>query len=394
MTNVSRNAQLEVQTICRAARFSSLCLLVGVVLACSGNSNLGGSAGNVGGDQGQGGAAIGTGGRASGGAVSSGCTLTECFRNVECVVSCGGPVVQSGCCPCPSGSFDSIQCQGAGGATSVGGNSSGLGGAVGSGGSHAGGVAPSGGAASNGGAVSLGGASSSGGATPAGGTTSKGGTTATGGANSTGGSTVTGGASSRGGAVATGGTSATGGIAATAGASNGGSTSMLECKTAADCNLVGDCCGCHAIAVGQTSGCMKGCLDTNTCAAFNPLPTAQCIHGRCTLDRSCDDASGTIACEMATPQCGAGKLPSLNSSASCWDGNCIDVMDCRAVRSCADCDTATQICVVDNGFRAVYHCVDVTRSCNLASRCACFSELCAGMSPCNDLSNGISCGGG
>ncbi len=35
-----------------------------------------------------------------------------CFRAVECVESCGGPVVQSGCCPCPEGSFDSIDCPG------------------------------------------------------------------------------------------------------------------------------------------------------------------------------------------------------------------------------------------------------------------------------------------
>lgn len=38
------------------------------------------------------------------------CAITECFRAVQCVAKCGGPVLQSGCCPCPSGTFDSIAC--------------------------------------------------------------------------------------------------------------------------------------------------------------------------------------------------------------------------------------------------------------------------------------------
>jgi hypothetical protein len=40
----------------------------------------------------------------------SDCGVTECFRAVECVEECGGPVVQSGCCPCPEGTIDSIDC--------------------------------------------------------------------------------------------------------------------------------------------------------------------------------------------------------------------------------------------------------------------------------------------
>ena len=35
---------------------------------------------------------------------------TECLRAVDCVESCGGPVVQSGCDACPKGSFDDISC--------------------------------------------------------------------------------------------------------------------------------------------------------------------------------------------------------------------------------------------------------------------------------------------
>jgi hypothetical protein len=37
----------------------------------------------------------------------------ECFRAVTCVKQCGGPVVQSGCAACPSGTFDSLQCDAA-----------------------------------------------------------------------------------------------------------------------------------------------------------------------------------------------------------------------------------------------------------------------------------------
>ena len=40
------------------------------------------------------------------------CEHWQCVRVVECVTRCGGPVVQSGCCPCPLGSFDDIDCHG------------------------------------------------------------------------------------------------------------------------------------------------------------------------------------------------------------------------------------------------------------------------------------------
>ena len=34
----------------------------------------------------------------------------ECVRAINCVKACGGEVVQSGCCPCPEGTFDSMTC--------------------------------------------------------------------------------------------------------------------------------------------------------------------------------------------------------------------------------------------------------------------------------------------
>ena len=44
-----------------------------------------------------------------------GCGIPECFRAVLCVAECGGEVLQSGCCPCPEGTFDSIVCRSGGG---------------------------------------------------------------------------------------------------------------------------------------------------------------------------------------------------------------------------------------------------------------------------------------
>lgn len=44
------------------------------------------------------------------------CDIPECFRAVNCVEECGGPILSSSCCPCPDGTFDDITCRGAAGA--------------------------------------------------------------------------------------------------------------------------------------------------------------------------------------------------------------------------------------------------------------------------------------
>ena len=36
--------------------------------------------------------------------------LPTCFRPIRCVKECGGPVTECGCCPCATGSIDSITC--------------------------------------------------------------------------------------------------------------------------------------------------------------------------------------------------------------------------------------------------------------------------------------------
>jgi hypothetical protein len=36
--------------------------------------------------------------------------LPTCFRPIRCVKECGGPETECGCCPCATGSIDSITC--------------------------------------------------------------------------------------------------------------------------------------------------------------------------------------------------------------------------------------------------------------------------------------------
>lgn len=38
------------------------------------------------------------------------CLIPECYRPINCVEECGGPVIQSSCCACPEGTFDDIDC--------------------------------------------------------------------------------------------------------------------------------------------------------------------------------------------------------------------------------------------------------------------------------------------
>jgi hypothetical protein len=81
--------------------------------------------------------------------------MVQCIRAIECVSDCDGPVLSSGCCPCPAGTFDKIECMtGAGGTSgSAGANA---GGSSNTGGSAPSGDAGAGGDSGSGGAVDLG----------------------------------------------------------------------------------------------------------------------------------------------------------------------------------------------------------------------------------------------
>jgi len=54
---------------------------------------------------------------AAGGSTGKPCEAIQCFRAIECVEECWGPVISSGCCPCENGTFDRVtECRGEGGA--------------------------------------------------------------------------------------------------------------------------------------------------------------------------------------------------------------------------------------------------------------------------------------
>jgi hypothetical protein len=97
----------------------SLVLLVALCFApsCAGETDPG--TGGSGGSRATGGA--GNSGGRGGSAGASDCTTIQCFRAIDCVEYCGGPVLESGCCPCATGTFDSIQCSGGGGSGGAGG---------------------------------------------------------------------------------------------------------------------------------------------------------------------------------------------------------------------------------------------------------------------------------
>lgn len=81
-------------------RAASLCVWVGLLAAACGDDSPGG------GGSGGGGGTAGAGGVPDCG---------ECFRAIDCVETCGGEVLQSGCCPCPEGTFDDLECSADGG---------------------------------------------------------------------------------------------------------------------------------------------------------------------------------------------------------------------------------------------------------------------------------------
>jgi len=68
------------------------------------------------------------------------CETIECFRAVECVEQCGGPVVQASCCACPDGLLDSLVDCPSGGGNEGGASSGGSGGTVSMGGHSAAGT--------------------------------------------------------------------------------------------------------------------------------------------------------------------------------------------------------------------------------------------------------------
>jgi len=114
MTAMSNRAHVMRRS--RLGPLFGLWVFLAMISACSGDGSRGRSVESAGSKHGDptGGGTSAAGTRpASGGSGGSGappCQHWECFRAVECVASCGGPVLKSGCCPCDAGTFDRIQC--------------------------------------------------------------------------------------------------------------------------------------------------------------------------------------------------------------------------------------------------------------------------------------------
>jgi hypothetical protein len=191
-----------------------------------------------------------------------------------------------------------------------------------------------------------------------------------------------------GGSGSTGGTGgpATGGLGGGSKAVGGGGGAGRECMRDADCEILGDCCGCHSVTNGTISTCSLDCASDH-CRDFATAPTARCAFGQCVLDVSC---IGTVVCPALPPSCGPGQVPTIVGG--CY-GPCIDAPECRAVEDCQACNGPGQACLYEYGAVGVAHCVAIPTGCD-PPRCSCMSGLCGAIEPCQDLPNGIQCGNG
>jgi hypothetical protein len=101
------------------------CALIASVVACGGSDGSGapgpsddsgmssGSGGSNGssGSNGSGGSSGSSGSSGSGGSSGSASSSgVSCFRAVRCRATCGGPILQQGCGPCPTGTIDDLYC--------------------------------------------------------------------------------------------------------------------------------------------------------------------------------------------------------------------------------------------------------------------------------------------
>jgi hypothetical protein len=75
-----------------------------------GSSGRGGTSGAAGRSSSTGGSAAGGAGGGKGSAGSSSDCPPECLRSYTCATSCSTTSFNNGCCPCPSGTIDTISC--------------------------------------------------------------------------------------------------------------------------------------------------------------------------------------------------------------------------------------------------------------------------------------------
>jgi hypothetical protein len=221
------------------------------------------------------------------------------------------------------------------------------------------------GTTSNGG-VGPGGTATTGGAPTTGGTATSGAAgMATGGEGGTSGAATGGDAGDP-----AGGASGVSGTGATAG-EGGQPSSVLECETAADCEMASDWCGCRSEPIlGPRLDCSLDCA-RDACGEVNIEPTeVACLNGRCVIARSCD--TSRVTCPALPPNCLEGAVPSVLGD--CW-GPCIQATECSRVDSCSDCGDA--LCVVFEAQLTSYSCVERDDDCNSSDNyCGCLGIHC------------------
>lgn len=266
-----------------------------------------------------------------------------------------------------------------GGSTSTGGTSSG-----GRGGASSGGD----GGSDDSGGTGAGGSGGSGNASGSGGSGNAAGDAGDSGAGG-GGNAGSGGSAGQGG-VGGAGAGGVGGVPGGSGGSGnaaGAGGSGTECQTAADCQLVSDCCRCEAEPKRKADApvCEQLCV-IDQCGSKQIEPDeVACVFGRCVIDRSCDRSR--VTCKLAEPVCPEGSVPSVEGS--CY-GPCLPATECSSVTGCDDC-TEPAVCVRNEAQLLTYGCVLPPQGCNKGSYCSCLGACVAPFGACGESESAVGC---
>jgi hypothetical protein len=174
--------------------------------------------------------------------------------------------------------------------------------------------------------------------------------------------------SGKGGSSAGGTRSSTGGRTCTSDRAGSAGFGWSECQDTADCQLVGDCCGCRAesdLSEAGESDCSASCEVDACTAAGIESDEVECLLGQCVINRSCD--RNRVTCPDTPPVCPSGTVPSVGAD-DCW-GPCIAPNDCAWVTDCSDCGDA--LCVGFTPGDTFFACHKPTRYCDCGNYCNC-----------------------
>lgn len=161
----------------------------------------------------------------------------------------------------------------------------------------------------------------------------------------------------------------------TTGGTTGEPMLAAECKVAADCVVIDNCCECSAKAKdAEVAACEGNCLQSTCSAELREGIGATCRSGRCVFaEVVCD---GAVTCNEIQPTCPMGTQISVKDS--CW-GPCVEPRYCSG-----------NGCPLEGGcgegWTCVSHqasglqCVPIPNECGGMADCDCFapymSEFC------------------